>query len=159
MSNSEMVRAYTESLLEQILGIEKVSTDHDGDYPVRYNSALYYVRIDPGSHDDPVVQVFAVVLAEIKANPELFEELNEINTKLRFARIFWVRDQVLVESEIVGGAMSLVGFSKACETVSSAADFFGARLAERFGGKTAFANEQGPDYEPSKEQLSLGFYL
>jgi hypothetical protein len=151
MSKAEMVRAYTESLLEQILGIEKLEPDRDGDYPVRYQSALYYVRIVPGEHDNPVVQVFAVVLAETRSSPELFEELNQINCHLRFARAFWVRDQVLIESEIVGEAMSLVGFANACDTVAGAADYFGPRLTERFGGKTAFADEKGLDYETPED--------
>jgi hypothetical protein len=58
-----MVRAYAESLLEQVLKTDRVRPDKDGDYPVRYQSALYYVRIVPGQSDDPVVQVFAIALA------------------------------------------------------------------------------------------------
>ena len=108
MSKADMVRAYAETLLEQVLGTDKVLSDADGDYPVRRQSALYYVRIDPGRSDDPVVQVFAKALSEIAASPELYERVNEINTQLRFARIFWVREQVLIESEMPGMAL-LVG--------------------------------------------------
>jgi hypothetical protein len=147
MSRADMVRAYAESLLEQVLKTDRIRPDKDGDYPVRYQSALYYVRVDPGQNDDPVVQVFAKVLADITPSSELFEHLNEINTQLRFARIFWVRDQVLVESEMPGMALSLEGLGNACNTVGGAADYFGPRLAEVFGGKTAFADEKGPDYE------------
>ena len=157
MSKAEMVRAYTESLLEKILGVDKLRADADGDWPVRFESALYYVRVDPATREEPVVQIFAVVLAGVGASPELFEELNDINACLRFARAFWVRDQVLIESEIVGEAMSLAGFASACEAVAGAADHFGVRLAERFGGATPFADEQGPGYEPPSPML--GQYL
>ncbi len=143
-----MVRAYTEALLKEVLGTNKVIADLDGDYPVRYKSALYYVRIDAGRDDEPVVQVFAVVLADVPASPGLFERLNEINASLRFARTFWVRDQVLIETELMGLELSLAEFATACGAVASAADHFGPRLAEVFGGRTAFADEQGPDYEP-----------
>jgi hypothetical protein len=159
MSKTDMVRAYAESLLKQILGVEQVMRDGDGDYPVRFESALYYVRIDSGAHDHPVVQVFAIALAELAPSSELFEELNRINSKLRFARTFWVADQVLIESEMVGEELSLAGFSTACETVGGAADYFGPRLAEKFGGKTAFADEEGPDYSPPPESRYPGLYL
>jgi hypothetical protein len=61
-----MVKAYIESLLEDLTGTEKVSPDHDGDYPIRYPSAQYYVRVlDVG---EPVVQIFAVAVADVKSN-------------------------------------------------------------------------------------------
>jgi hypothetical protein len=60
---------------------------------------------------------------------------------------------------MIGEELSWAGFSTACETVGGAADYFGPRLAERFGGKTAFADEQGPDYEAPREPRLPGFYL
>jgi hypothetical protein len=148
MSKTEMVRAYTESLLEKMLGVDKLQADADGDWPVRYQNALYYVRVDPGRSDEPVVQIFAVVLADVASSPELFEELNAINTRLRFARAFWVNDQVLIESEIVGEAMSMSGFANACDVVALAADHFGAHLAERFGGRALFSDGREPGDRP-----------
>ena len=158
MSKTDMVRAYAESLLKQILNVDVVSRDQDGDYPVRYKSALYYVRVDAGSDDLPVVQVFAIALAQIARSQELFEELNTINSRLRLARIFWVADQVLIESEIVGEELSLAGFSTASEIVGGAADYYGPRLATKFGGQTAFADEEEDDYAPATEWRP-GLYL
>ena len=77
MSKTDMVRAYAESLMKQILGTDQIIRDDDGDYPVRYRSALYYVRIDPGSNDDPVVQVFAIALADVASGAELLEEIEQ----------------------------------------------------------------------------------
>ncbi len=159
MAKTDMVRAYAESLLKQILGTEDIVTDGDGDYPVRHKSALYYVRIDPGSRDDPVVQVFAIAIADVPATPELYERLNAINSRLRFARAFWVADQVLIESEMVGFDLSLAALDTACSTVGGAADYFGPQLAEEFGGKTAFTDERGADYEPPTDPPAPGFYL
>jgi hypothetical protein len=159
MPKTDMVRAYTESLLKQILDTDNVLRDPDGDYPVRFNSALYFVRIDPGSNDEPVVQIFAVALAGIEAGPELFEQLNSINRRLRYARCFWVENQVLIESEMAGDELSLAGLGRTCETVGGAADYFGQQLAEEFGGQTAFADEKGEDYEPPAEERLPGFYL
>ena len=52
---TDMVRAYVESLLERLIGAQQVSPDGDGDYPVRYQNALYYVRLVGDLN--PVVQV------------------------------------------------------------------------------------------------------
>lgn len=157
MSKTEMVRVYAESLLGQVIGPDKVKADHDGDYPVRFQSALYYVRIDSGQRDEPVVQVFAIAVDKIEPGPLLYEALNGINTQLKFARTFWVGGQVLIEAEMPGMSLSPDGFANACNKVGDAADFFGPRLAKDFGGKTAFADEKGPDYEASEVQT--GQYL
>ena len=53
-SSRAMVRAYVESLVEQLAGVEKVITDDDGDLPVRVGKTLFYVSIVGG--DDAVVQ-------------------------------------------------------------------------------------------------------
>lgn len=158
MSKTDMVRAYTESLLKQILGVEQVFRDHDGDYPVRYKSAGFYIRIvDAGSLNLPVVQIFAIALDAIEATPNLLEQLNSINAGLSFARIFWVKGQVLVETERRGDELSLEGLDTACDTVGGAADYFGPQLAEKFGGKTAFADEEGPDYKTPSEPRFPGY--
>jgi hypothetical protein len=44
-------------------------------------------------------------------------------------------------------SLSLDGFASACRTVASAADDFGPRLVEQFGGKTAFEDEKDPGYD------------
>ena len=140
---AEMVRAYVESLLEQLTGQDRVTPDHDGDYPVRYQGALYHVRLV--GDVDPVVQVFAIAVAEVKSSPELLAELNDLNTRIRFARAFWVRDQVLVEADLVGPGVGPESFTNACRAVAVITDQVGAGLAERHGGRTAFADEQGPE--------------
>jgi hypothetical protein len=155
MSKTDMVRAYTESLLEQVLAVEKVRADKDGDYPVRYRSAQYYVRIDGRRADAPVVQVFAIAVAGVAATADLYEAVNDINAQLHFARIFWVREQVLIEADLPGEGLSLSSFTAACETVAMAADYFGPRLVGLFGGKTAFEDEKGDDYEPPTRPPAL----
>ena len=137
---ADMVRAYVESLLERLIGAQQVSPDDDGDYPVRYRNALYYVRLV--GDVDPVVQVFSVAVSGVDPTPDLFEELNSINSSIRFARIFWVRDQVLIESEMVGEGVEPADFDNACRAVATITDHYGPLLAERFGGKTAFADEK-----------------
>lgn len=157
-----MVRAYVESMLERLIGAQQVTPDEDGDYPVRYRDALYYVRL-VGSVD-PVVQVFSVAVEGVPPTPELFEELNTINSTIKFARTFWVREQVLVESEMLGEGVEPVDFDNACRAVATITDHYGPLLAEKFGGKTAFADEktaptEHPQVPPEDEKARVGQYL
>ena len=154
-----MVRAYVESLLERLIGQDHVTADDDGDYPVRYKNALYYVRVV--GDGDPVVQVFSVAVSGIARTPELLEELNTINSTITFARIFWVRDQVLVENELVGEGVEPADFDNACRAVATITDHFGPLLAATFGGKTAFADEKTEPEQtaPAEETPGTGQYL
>lgn len=158
---ADMLTAYVETLLERLIGATKVTPDADGDYPVRYRDALYYVRV-VGSVD-PVVQVFSVAVSDVKPTSALFKELNTINSTIKFARAFWVQDQVLVETEMVGEGVDPADFDNACEAVATITDHFGPILAEKFGGKTAFADEKdqpvGEAPAPEEEKARVGQYL
>lgn len=133
----------------------------DGDYPVRYKDALYYVRVV--GDGDPVVQVFSIAVEGIPGTPELYEELNTINSNIKFARVFWVRDQVLVERELVGEGVDPADFDNACEAVATITDHYGPLIAAKFGGKTAFADEKTSDAEatdsPDEIKTRVGQYL
>ena len=153
---TEMVRAYVESLLERLTGRDKALADADGDYRVRYGDALYFVRLIGDL--DPVVQVFATAVSEIPSSPELLTSLNEINSRIRFARVFWVRDQVLIESDLVGQSIDVVGFDSACRAVATITDHYGPLLAKEFGGKTFFDDEKD-DTAPPRDTSQTGLYL
>ena len=114
--------------------------DDDGDYPVRYRNALYYVRLV--GDVDPVVQVFSVAVSGVAPTAALFKELNTINSTIKFARAFWVREQVLVETELVGEGVEPADFDNACRAVATITDHSGPRLAEKFGGETVVADEK-----------------
>lgn len=154
-----MVRAYVESLLERLTGNDKVVADPDGDYPVRYKDALYYVRLI--GETDPVVQVFATAVAGVPSSPALLEKLNEVNSLIRFARVFWVREQVLVESDLVGQTVDPEEFDSACRAVATITDHYGPLLAKEFGGTTSFADEKKEAAGEEKPPASpgTGLYL
>ena len=92
-----MVVSHVEKLIERLTGTDKVKAGADGDYPSRYRSALYYVRVVRARL--PVVQVFSVAVDGIAFSSGLARELNDINSREHYCRAFWVRDQVLVEAE------------------------------------------------------------
>ena len=153
---AEMVRAYVETLLEELIGSEKVTPDHDGDYPVRYKSALYFVRLIGDT--DPVVQVFSRAVTDLKGSAKLYERLNEINATIRFARIFYVAGQVLVESDLIGQTVDREEFDAAARAVATITDHFGPLLVEAFGGRTAFADDKDGE-APPVDTAKTGQYL
>jgi len=151
----DMVRSHVETLLERMLRIERASADADGDYPVRYQNALYFVRLV--GYDQPVVQVFSIAVAGVEKSPELLDALNEINTELRFARAMWIRNQILIESDHLGETLEAQDFVNACNIVAGATDEYAPRLAASFGGKTAFEDEKDGGYEPPPTPKHTGY--
>lgn len=151
----DQAHAYVESLLERLTRTDKVLPDHDGDYPIHLGNTTYYVRIVDDT--SPVVQVFGVALADVESTPELAQTLNDYNCRIRFARVFHVQRQVLVETDILAESLDPAGFFNACDCVGSLSARYGPLLQQRFGGTlvtnpTAPADGRGP--EPT-----VGLYL
>lgn len=154
---TEMVRLLVESQLRVLTGSDQLAPDDDGDYPVRFRDALYYVRVLDDA--DPVVQVFSVALADIEKSAELLDALNDINCRLVFARTFWVRGQVLFEAEHLGMTLDAEDFINACETIARATDYFAPRLAEQFGGQLLFDESKAETYEQPTVAAAFTGYL
>jgi hypothetical protein len=151
----DVTAAFVEKLLAGISGGGLVEPDADGDYPVRYRSALYYVRLVGDGHVD--VQVFAVAVDGVDASPGLLAAVNDINAQIRFVRVFHVQGQVLVEADITGDAIEPSGFYTACEAVATVTDRVGPQLAAEHGGRTAFEDSKENGYRPREELI--GMYL
>lgn len=141
--NRDMVVSYTRDLLEQLTG-DRPEPDNDGDLPIEYGGATFYVRVD--GPVDPVVQIFSIVLADLDANPDLFGALNDINTRLRFARAFHVQKQVLIEAEIWGADVNMSNFQYGCRNVAVASDTHGKYLLDSFGGTPRFEMSKKKNY-------------
>lgn len=151
----DMVTSHIETLLERITGVDKAIPDHDGDYPLRYRGARYYVRV-AGNDTRPIVRVFSTVVSDIEPDPDLYEAINDINTRLGFCRCFWVNGQVLIETEHLGMTIRIEDLSELADNVASASSYFGPRLADRFGGKLDFEDSKGEEYH---EPPLPGMYL
>jgi hypothetical protein len=154
--SAEMVTSHVETLIERMTDAEKVIPDHDGDYPIRYRSALYFVRVV--QPERPVVQIFSVAVDDVPLTAALTRDLNEINSKLHFCRTFWVRGQVLVEAEHLGATLSGADFDECAFNVAEATDAFAAGLIEHHGGRLAFDEAKTPEYTPPANE-GTGFYL
>ncbi len=138
-------------LLTTITG-ERPETDDDGDLPVRYNGAQFFVRIV--GTKDPWVQVFSVAVTDAVASAELFEEINNINRDIRFARAFFVNGQVLIESEIWADDVNPANFQHACLNIAGATDAFTPALTSH-GGRPMFEESKTADYESTP--FAMGF--
>lgn len=148
----DMVTSYVETLIERLTGVDKATADADGDYPIRHRSALYFVRIVPARK--PVVQIFSIAVDGVELTDSLARELNELNARLHFCRAFWVRDQILVESEHLGGSLTEADFDECALNVAEATDTFAKGLAERHGGQLAFDKSKEPGYvSPAEERI------
>ncbi|HEX9034411.1 MAG TPA: hypothetical protein VF834_21410 [Streptosporangiaceae bacterium] len=145
-ASAEMVTSHVETLIERLTGTDKAKPDADGDYAIRYRSALYYVRVVPAWK--PVVQIFSVAVDGIQLTDALARELNDINTRVHFCRVFWVRDQVLVEAEHLGPSLAEADFDQCALNVAEVTDQFATGLAERHGGRLAFEEAKAPEYTP-----------
>lgn len=154
MVSLEMVRSHVETLIERLTDSpNKATVDDDGDYPLQYRKAKYYVRV--AKPQKPVVQVFSVAVADVELSDGLARALNEINCDLSFCRTFWVRGQVLFESEHLGESIGESDFNECVQNVAAASDYFGPRLAEGFGGQLVFEESKEPDYQPPLTGLYL----
>ena len=130
----------------------KAKADPDGDYPIRYRSALYFVRIVPARK--PVVQIFSIAVDDVQLTDSLARELNEINARLHFCRAFWIRGQILVEAEYLGGSLTEADFDECALHVAEATDASAKGLAERHGGRLVFETSKEPSYaSPAEERI------
>lgn len=143
---------YVRDLLERLTGV-RPDPDHDGDLPVVFDGAQFFVRVV--GPVDPWVQVFSVAVAEVDPTPELMTELNAINCELRFARAFHVGTQVLIETEIWADDVNPANFSHACRNVARATDAFGPSIRETFGGCAVFEESKTDEY--AQDKLAVGF--
>ena len=153
----DMARTHVESLLENFLGQQKVEPDVDGDYLLRFRSAAYYVRVVDAER--PVVQVFSIAPGEVAATPELLDELHVVNADIRFARIFHVRDQVLVETDIMAEALDPAGFESAGRGVASITDYLAAGLNQRYGHRLMIQDQASAEVTQAEVTAGGGGYL
>lgn len=161
----DQARAYVEDLLEKMLNIEHVVADSDGDYPVLYRDAPYYVRVI--MRRDALVQIFSTPVVDVEPTPALFEELNQINADVSFARAFWVGRQILIETEVLADSLDLDTFENSCSAVGSVSLSVGQGLQERHGGELRFiGRDDAPDAAPEgapdadgQQSLGVGQYL
>ncbi|MBI1349989.1 MAG: hypothetical protein GC156_02595 [Actinomycetales bacterium] len=147
----DVAYVYVRDLIERITG-SRPEPDHDGDLPVHFHGALFFVRIV--GPVNPWVQVFSVGVADLEPSPELMAMLNDINSRIHFARAFFVNGQVIIEAEIWADDVTPTNFLYACQNVASATDAFAPAILKAFGGRPLFEESKTDAYEQG--ELPLG---
>ncbi len=139
MGRLDRIRPYLEKLLKEGFDLPELAPDPDGDYPFRYRSAGYYVRLV--NEQSPTVQVFSIALREVKRSAKLFSAVNEVNAQIAFARVYVVANQVVVATELVADTLDDQELGNACNIVGRIADKVGPELQAQFGGRMLFEDE------------------
>jgi len=129
----QFLRERVEQIIRDVVGHLGVERDADGDYPLMRRGTPVYGRLV--FDDDPaVVQVFAVVVDDIAASPELYSELNDLNAASTFARLFHVEDQVLAEVDLAAHTLDGHELRVALNRILAVANEIAPTLAAVLGG-------------------------
>jgi type III secretion system-like peptide-binding chaperone len=107
---------------------------------IRCGTAVVYVRLVDA--DPPVLRIFSPLLRHIEQTPELLVELNLLNARLSFLRVFWRDGTVFAASELLAATLTGSELANACDVLADAADYYDERLNARFGGETAFSERR-----------------
>jgi hypothetical protein len=132
------VRTRVHRLLTDYLGGQPVPADLSvTPAAIRSGTAVVYLRLV--ANDPPFVRVFSPLLRRLERSPELLTELNELNGRLNFVRLFWRDDSVIASYELMAETLDATELGNACDWVADAADYYDVRLHDQFGGELAFA--------------------
>ncbi|MFZ4721303.1 MAG: DUF3293 domain-containing protein, partial [Ilumatobacteraceae bacterium] len=141
------LRKQVESTITDVMGQLAAQPDGDGDYPLVRHSTPVYARLLPDA-EPPALQVFAVMLSDVEASPELMTELNDLNIASTFARIFHVDGQVLVEADLVAETLDPNELRAAVDQIWDVAQRIMPTLSAVFGGQLV----------PDPAAVRLGYY-
>ena len=137
MSIDDALHAKVHRLVTAYLGGGTVPADLTAEpAAIRCGTAVVYLRLVPG--DRPVLRVFSPLLRQVERSPELLAELNDLNARLNFLRLFWRDHTVYAAAELLARTLTATELSNACDWISDAADYYDVRLHAQFGGQLAF---------------------
>jgi len=136
----EMAVSRVRDVIGEALGNVALERDNDGDYPLRRHGLPIYGRFH--NDDNPLFQVFAVVLDGVEESPELYAELNSLNANLQQARVFHVDDQVLAEVDLVAESLDSVELITAMNHIQKFAESIAPTLRVVFGGEDNLPPEE-----------------
>jgi len=149
----DSIREFVDISLREILHTDDLKRDDDGDIPIRFGSALVFVRLVEADGALPSLHVFAPVVWDLKESPEILEAVNEMNLSIRFGRATWEETQVMVAADLPTPMLTKENIAFVCDQIGAVADYFDDRLQQEFGGSIMFGERL-----PRKE-AHIGGYL
>ncbi len=121
----------------QVLDVDQVNQDPDGDIRIRYGSTMCFVR---GIEDPPSVRLFAPMVIDVPRSAALLEDLNDINLNITVGRVVHTpANEVLYSLELYGEQLTVEIIRASLDAATTIADHFDHQLQSRFGGKTLYA--------------------
>ena len=141
----DIATSHLETMIERLTKMDKAFPDNDGDYFLSTHDGGFFARIDGA--EIPILRIFTIVSKGIDRSPDLLTELNSINCRLVLPRVFWVRDQVLMESNALALSTTIVDFNSMCSEIAEASDKFGPKLVREFGGTAFFEQSERIDQD------------
>jgi hypothetical protein len=135
--SSDALRARVHRLVTAYLDGQAVPEDLSAEpAAVRCGTAVVYLRL---VYDEPaVVRLFSPLLRHVERGADLLVELNELNSRLNFLRVFWRDGTVYAAAELLADTLTATELANACDWVADAADYYDVRLHAQFGGELAY---------------------
>lgn len=147
----EQLRAQVKDVVRAVLGVDDLAVDKEGNFPIRTDASLTYVRV---FDDTPVVRVFSPILWGFGEPPDIESTVNEINRHTNWVKAVWENGAIVLFSDVVGRPLAESQLAAALTAVIRRADEMGPLLQQRYGGRTAFGPAQPPRQPPP-----MGGYL
>lgn len=103
---------------------------------IRSGTAAVHLRLVDA--DPAVLRVFSPLLRGVPATPQLLTELNDLNGRISFLRLFWRGGTVYLAGELLAATVDGAGLAVFCDRLADTADYYDEHLRGEFGGSVAF---------------------
>ena len=138
MSRIDVLRPFIEKNLAEMLDVDRVAPDADGEYTFPHGSAEITLRLF--DEPMPLLQMSAPLVSGMKKKARLLEAINDVNAKELGLRVFKFEDLLIAAWEVPADTLDARQFVDACQRFADAADRLDTMFARKFGGKTARAD-------------------
>jgi hypothetical protein len=149
VSIDDALRAKVHRLVRDYVGDDTIPADLTAEpAAIRCGTAIVYLRLVASAvaTERPVLRLFSPLLRNVERSHELLEELNDLNGRLNFMRIFWRDSTVYAAVELLATTLTAGELSNACDWLADAADYYDVRLHAHFGGDLAFEPPPASDH-------------
>ena len=130
----EMLRDSVEEVIDTVFGSDSLQRDGDGDYQIKVVGVPVWGRLVDA--DPARLVVFSTLLTDVDGTPELFAELNDLNSNLTFVRVNWDAQIVTARVDLVASTLDPTELFTAYQRVNDAAANLTPMLNAMFGGAT-----------------------
>jgi hypothetical protein len=139
MAKAEILRPYVEKLLKELVGTEELIVDQDGDVPIRWGSAMMYVRML--DRPVPLVRVFSPIVRKVKKSAKLLEYINDLNCQIDLACVQLLDGDVVATADLVAESLDKFELDQVCQQIGWLADTYDNQLHDQFGGEMMFSDD------------------